>query len=459
MYLLTVFLKRKNIRKNQMKRGSWKQFILAIVILSCMAFTADAVLAAGFSITQKSVKGLGNAFAGAAAVAEDASTIYFNPAGMTRLSGSQVQAAVHIFSSSLKFSDDGSTTVSNQPLTGGDGGNAGKLGFIPNFFYAQSISDNLKIGIGIVSPFGLATEYNSDWVGRYYTTKSELLTIDINPTVAYRINKMWSIGGGVSVQYLDAELNSAIDYGTIASGSPSREADGESKIKGDGNWGYGFNLGVLFELTEATRFGVAYRSEVSYDLEGDARFKTPDAAAPIADALGLVNTDVKADVDLPASLSMSGYHQLTDKWAVMADITWTDWSTFEELRIKFDSDAADSVTTFDFDDSFRYSLGATYTLNPQWTFRGGLAYDESTVSSHRKRTPRVPDEDRLWFSLGTSYHFSDRLEFDFGYTYITNVEKAEIDRTATGEDEFRGALKGDYDAHTNIASFQLSYKF
>ena len=442
-----------------MKRGCWKQLILALVILSCMAFTADTVLAAGFSITQKSVKGLGNAFAGAAAVAEDASTIYFNPAGLTRLSGRQVQAAGHIFSFSLKFSDDGSTTVLNQPLTGGEGGNAGKLGVIPNFFYAHSISDSLKVGIGIVSPFGTATKYNSDWVGRYYTIKSELLTIDINPTVAYRINKMWSIGGGVSVQYLDAELTSAIDYGTIASGSPSREADGESKIKVDGDWGYGFNLGVLFELSEATRFGIAYRSEISYDLEGDADFTTPDAAAPIADALGLVDTDAKSDIDLPASLSVSGYHQLTDKWALMADITWTDWSTFEELRIKFDSGAEDSVSTLDFDDSFRYSLGATYTLNPQWTFRGGLAYDETTVSSRRKRTPRLPDEDRLWFSFGTSYHFSDRLEFDFGYTYITNVEKAEIDKTATGEDKFRGALKGDYDAHTHIASFQLAYKF
>lgn len=430
-----------------------------------MAVTADPVPAAGFAITQKSVKGLGNAFAGAAAVAEDASTIYFNPAGMTRLSGSQVQAAVHVVSFSLKFSDDGSTTVLNQSLTGDDGGNAGKLAFIPNFFYAHSISDSLKIGIGIVSPFGLATKYNSDWVGRYYTIKSELLTIDINPTVAYRINKMWSIGGGVSVQYLDADLTSAVDYGTINAalgfGLPllPQKADGESKFKTDGNWAYGFNLGVLFELSQATRFGVAYRSKISYDLKGDADFKTPAAAAPLAEKLGLVDTGVKADIDLPASLSVSGYHQLTDKWAVMADITWTDWSTFEELRIKFDSAAEDSVSTLDFDDSFRYSLGATYTLNPQWTFRGGLAYDESTVSSRRKRTPRIPDEDRLWFSLGTSYHFSDRLEFDFGYTYITNVEKAEIDKTATGEDTFRGALKGEYDSHSHTASFQLSYKF
>ena len=430
-----------------------------------MPFTADTVLAAGFSITQKSVKGLGNAFAGAAAVAEDASTIYFNPAGLTRLSGNQVLAGVHFFSYSLKFSDDGSTTAGNQPLTGGDGGNAGKVGFIPNFFYAHSISDSLKVGIGIVSPFGTDTEYDSDWVGRYYTIKSEFLTIDINPTIAYRINNMWSIGGGVSVQYLDAELTSAIDFGSFnveeGIGLPilPQEADGKSKLKVDSDWGYGFNLGVLLELSEATRFGIAYRSEISYDLEGDADFKTPDEATRIAVASGLVDTDAKADIDLPASLSVSGYHQLTDKWALMADITWTDWSTFDELRIKFDSVAEDSVTTFDLEDNLRYSLGATYTLDPRWTFRGGLAYDESTVSSRRKRNPRLPDEDRLWFSLGTSCHFSDRLEFDFGYTYITNVEKAEIDKTATGEDKFRGALKGDYNARTHIAAFQLSYKF
>ena len=143
----------------------------------------------------------------------------------------------------------------------------------------------------------------------------------------------------------------------------------------------------------------------------------------------------------------------------MADITWTEWSTFDEFRIEFDSGAADSVSTLDFDDSFRYSVGATYTLNPQWTFRGGLAYDESTVSSRRKRTPRIPDEDRLWFSFGTSYQFSNRLGFDFGYTFITNVGDAEIDKTATGEDTFRGALKGNYDGHSHIAAIQLAYKF
>ncbi len=448
-----------------MKREYWAHLFLTLVVLAYMAFTAGTVLASGFSNTLKSVKGLGNAFAGAAAVAEDASTIYFNPAGLTRLSGIQVQAAINIVSPSIKFNDDGSTTVLTQPLTGGDGGDGGTLGYVPNFFYAQSISDNLKVGIGIVSPFGLATEYNSDWKGRYHTIKSSLLTIDINPTVAYRINKMWSIGGGVSVQYLDAELTQAIDYGTINAalgfGLPllPQGADGKSELTGDGNWGYGFNLGVLFELTEATRFGVSYRSKISYDLEGDADFTTPAAAAPIAGALGLVDTDAKADIDLPASLLVSGYHQLTDKWAIMADITWTDWSTWDELRLEFDSGAADSVITYDFDDSLRYSVGATYTLNPQWTFRGGLAYDETPTPNREKRNPRLPDEDRLWLALGTSYQFSDRLGFDFGYTYITMVGDAKIEKTATGEDTFRGAIKGDYDAHSHIAAIQLVYKF
>jgi len=175
--------------------------------------------------------------------------------------------------------------------------------------------------------------------------------------------------------------------------------------------------------------------------------------------LALVDTGAKADIDLPASLSVSGYHQLTDKWAVMADITWTDWSTFEDLRIKFDSGAADSVTTYDLDDSFRYSVGVTYTLNPQWIFRGGLAYDETTVSSSRMRNPQLPDQDRLWFAFGTSYQFSDRLGFDLAYTYITMVDDAGIDKTATGENTFRGALKGEYDGSGNIVGFQICYKF
>jgi len=443
-----------------------KRFVLALVIVASMLFTSTTALAAGICITEKSVKGLGNAFAGGAAVAEDASTIYFNPAGLTRLSGSQIQAGAHVIMTSFKFDNEGSTTFLTQPLTGGDGGDGGDTHFVPNFFYSQDISDRLKVGIGIISPFGLGTEYNDNWVGRYHTIKSEILTVDINPTIAYKINSELSIGFGFSAQYMDAELTSAVDYGTMdtvlfggAFGLTPQGDDGFSKITGD-DWGYGFNLGVLFEPTEKTRIGLAYRSRIRYELEGDADFSTPAAAAGLAGALGLVNTDAEADVDMPDSVSLSFYHQLNDEWAIMADITWTNWSVLDELKIKFDSGADDSVTTFNWEDTHRYSIGATFTPNSKWTFRTGISFDETPVPDAQHRTPRVPDEDRIWLALGTSYQFSDRLGFDVGYTYIF-ADEAEIDKTATPfeEDWFRGSLKGEFEGSSHIISAQINWKF
>lgn len=452
-----------------MERLFCKRFVLALVILASMLFTSTTALAAGICITEKSVKGLGNAFAGAAAVAEDASTIYFNPAGLTRLSGSQVQAGAHVIMTSFKFDNEGSTTVLTQPLTGGDGGDGGDTHFVPNFFYSQDISDRLKVGIGIISPFGLGTEYNDDWVGRYHTIKSEILTVDINPTIAYKINSELSIGFGFSAQYMDAELTNNIDFGTMDAmfgllgipgfpiGLTPQGDDGYVKLKGD-DWGYGFNLGVLFEPTEKTRIGLAYRSRIRYELEGDADFYTPAAALPIAAGLDLVNTDIEADIDMPDSVSLSVYHQLNDEWAIMADITWTNWSVVDELRIKFDSGANDSVTTFNWEDTHRYSIGATFTPNSKWTFRTGISFDETPVPDAQHRTPRVPDEDRIWLALGTSYQFNDRMGFDVGYTYIF-ADEAEIDKTATGEDTFRGALNGDFEGSSNIISAQFNWKF
>lgn len=459
-----------------MERLFCKRFVPVLVIVASMLFTSTTALAAGICITEKSVKGLGNAFAGGAAVAEDASTIYFNPAGLTRLSGSQVQAGAHVIMTSFKFDNEGSTTVlpmpppagPPMPLKGGDGGDGGDTHFVPNFFYSQDISDRLKVGIGIISPFGLGTEYSDNWVGRYHTIKSEILTVDINPTIAYKINSELSIGFGFSAQYMDAELTNNIDFGTmdyvIAAklgvppiGLTPQGHDGYVKLEGD-DWGYGFNLGVLFEPTEKTRIGLAYRSRIRYELEGDADFSTPAPAAGLAGFLGLVNTDVDADIDMPDSVSLSVYHQLNDEWAIMADITWTNWSVVDELRIKFDSGANDSVTTFDWEDTHRYSIGATFTPNSQWTFRTGISFDETPVPNAQRRTPRVPDEDRIWLALGTSYQFNDRMGFDVGYTYIF-ADEAEIDKTAAGEDIFRGALKGEFEGYSNIISAQFNWKF
>jgi long-chain fatty acid transport protein len=449
-----------------MKRICCKGLWLSLVGLMVMAFASSAVMASGFQITEKGTKGLGNAWAGGAAVAEDASTVYWNPAGMTRLDGNHAELSLHLIRPSFKWNDDGSTTVLGQPLTGNDGGDAGWANFVPNFFYTHAFGDKWRAGIGIVSPFGLQTDYDDEWKGRYYTTKSSIFTVDINPSVAYRINRYFSVGGGVSAQYLNAELKNDVDYGTIdvattggIFGLVPQGADGHAKVEAD-DWAWGFNLGALFELNENTRFGLTYRSKVKYkDDSGDASFSTPAAAQPLANILGLVDTDASAKIEFPASASLSAYHKLNEKWAIMGTVTWTQWSCLDELRIKFDSGAADSVTTLDWNDSFFYAIGATWYYSDQWTFRGGLAYDQTPVPSSRKRSPRVPDEDRYWISGGASYEFLDHWGIDFGGTYIFTADNPKIKKTATGEDTFRGNLVGDYDAYSYILSLQINYTF
>lgn len=447
-----------------MKRIFWRGICLSLVGVIFMVFSSSAVMASGIQITEKGTKGLGNAWAGGAAVAEDASTVYWNPAGMTRLDGNHAELSVHFIRPSFKWNDDGSTNALGEPQGGGNGGDAGGPNFVPNFFYSHEISDNWRAGIGIFLPFGLETDYDENWVGRYHTTKSSLLTVDINPCVAYRISSQWSVGAGISAQYIDAELKNAVDWRTISGGVFPAGTDGRATVEAD-DWSWGFNLGVLFELNENTRFGLTYRSQVEYDdSDGDASFSTPAPAQGLATALGLTDTGTSTKLDLPANASLSAYHKLSEKWAIMANVTWTQWSSLDELRIQFDttefgSTAPDNVTTLDWNDSFYYALGATWYYSDQWTFRGGVAYDETPVPSAKKRTPRVPDDDRFWISAGSSYEFLDRWGIDFAGTYIFTIGDPEINRSAVGEDLTRGNLVGDYDAWSYLLSLQINYTF
>ena len=448
-----------------MERIFCRGVCLSLVVVILVAFTSSAVMASGIQITEKGTKGLGNAWAGGAAVAEDASTVYWNPAGLTRLDGTHLELSVHFIRPSFKWDDKGSTITAaagGAPLTGSDGGDAGGPNFVPNFFASHAINENWRVGLGIFLPFGLETDYGNEWKGRYYTTKSELLTVDINPSVAYRISSQWSVGGGFSVQYIDAELNNAIDYGTISGGAVGapQSADGTVKLEAD-DWAWGFNLGVLFELNENTRFGLTYRSRVDYEIDdGTAEFQYPDPAVEtFAGLIGLVDGGVSTDIEMPANASLSAYHKLSEKWAIMASVVWTQWSSLDELRVQFDSGAADNVTTFDWDDTFYYAIGATWYYSDEWTFRGGVAYDQTPVPDKERRSPRLPDDDRFWVSTGASYEFLDRWGLDFAGTYIWTDGNPEINKTATGEDLFRGNLVGDYDAYSYILSLQINYTF
>lgn len=201
-----------------------------------------------------------------------------------------------------------------------------------------------------------------------------------------------------------------------------------------------------------------YRSKIDHTLEGDANFYTPTAAAGFAQAAGLVNTTATAEVSLPETVSISAYHAFNQHWAILADATWTKWSRLEELRIKFGSGANDNVTTLDWDDTWRFSLGGILKPTDPLELRAGVAFDESPIPNDERRSPRIPGADRIWLTLGGGYQFIQLIRVDLAYAHLF-VDDPKINKTATGEDTLRGALVGEYDASVDIISASVSFQF
>jgi long-chain fatty acid transport protein len=453
---------------NKIKLGS---FTLAS-LLSLGNFSAAN--ASGFALIEVNASGQGNAYAGAAAHTNNASTVFFNPAGMMNLEGEQLSIAAHIIDPSSDFNNDGSAlpaVLGGGPLTGEDD-DGGDTAFVPNFYWVKPIDDDMSFGFGVNTLFGLKTEYDDDWVGRYHSILSDLKTLNFNPSLGYRVNDRFSIGGGLNVMLAKVDLTNAIDFGSlcvavapgpcVAGGATPQAADGKAELDGDNydDLGLGFNLGVTFMISKQTTIGVAYRSEVDIDIEGDADFKLPNNAA-VQGVIGatplFVDTDLKADVTLPASFSVSLAHQV-EKITWLADITWTGWSSFDELRIEYDNPAQpDSVTTEDWDDTMRYSVGLDYQYSDSLVLRTGVALDETPIPSAKRRTPRLPGEDRTWVSLGLTYVANNTFSFDVGYSHLF-IDDAKIDNTfESSVPTLESTLTGEFEGDVDIFSAQLNW--
>jgi long-chain fatty acid transport protein len=433
------------------KRQSHFFRVSAVASGILLAGLTQQVSAGGFQLIEQSVSGMGTAFSGGAAQATDASTVYFNPAGMTRLEGSQTTAAIHIIVPQADFNDKGSVGLGTA-LGTNESGDAGVPAAAPNFYLTHQFNDKVFLGLGINAPFGLATSYDDDWIGRYHAIDSELMTININPSIAFRLNDMVSIGVGANAQYLEAKLSNALDTFLISGGAIP--GDGKMELEGD-DWGFGWNLGFLAEINEGTRVGLHYRSEIEYDVEGDADFSGNITLVP-----GFTDTDVTSDVKLPATLSLSIYHEFNPEWAVTADFSHTYWHVLDELRFDFENALPDGVTTLEWEDSNRYSLGLQHKpTGSNWTYRIGVAFDETPIPNSHYRTPRIPGEDRTWITFGLGYKKSDTLSFDIAYAHLF-VDDPRINKSLTDtENQLRGNLNGSYDASVDILSAQLNWKF
>ena len=455
-----------------------------------VSFISTQAHSSGFALVEHGASGLGNAYAGAGAVSVDGSTVWWNPAGMSELDSREVSAAVHVLTSDTEFTNEGTTfgpVLGGAPVSGPDTANPGQTTLIPNFYYVSPITDQWSYGLSVGVPFGSSTEYNADWVGRYLTLESSVTVIDINPAVSYKVSDKIRLGFGISLQRLSADLENSVNSGAVCLGfvgqssisaadcvnnnlTPGNQpTDSNADLSGDST-AFGFNVGALFLPIESVKIGLTYRSSVDHDLSGDADFTVNDALRGLLDGntdpatqaitqAFLTDTGLSGDIELPEMVSVSGAWQVNDKVQLLSDLTWTGWSSFQELRIQFDNPVqADGVRLEEWNDVFRFSFGLNYQYNPKLTLRAGYAFDEEAIPNAERLTARIPGNDRNWLSFGLGYALTKQFSFDLGYTHIflddTPVNNLNEEAEGAGTE-----LRGVFESSVDIVSAQLNWDF
>jgi long-chain fatty acid transport protein len=421
--------------------------VLPAAIALAMAGAAGVAQGSGFQLMEQNASGLGNAYSGQAAAAENASTIFWNPAGMTRLPGRQASGALNIIRPKSEFSDTGSAPPPGSTL-GGNGGDAGDWAFIPNTYLSWQLAPQWWVGLGVTVPFGLKTEYDRSWMGRFQGRLAEIKTIDVNPSLAFKLNDAVSFGGGISYQKAHVKFQRATFL------APGVEGDVDLNIDDD-SWGW--NVGAMFNMGPATRIGLTYRSAIEHDFEGPLKVTT-------AGGVLIAAPETRLTAELPATTSLGFAHQVNPQWEILGDVTWTQWSSIKSLPLiatsasgPFAPGATADTFNFQFRDTYRVGVGANWSWRNDTTIKFGIAYDKSPVTD-TFRTVTLPDADRFWLAVGVKYRMSKQATLDVGYAHILIDDPAIAMRRNT-EVPPRGNVVGQYDSNVNILSAQFTYSF
>jgi long-chain fatty acid transport protein len=433
------------------KGGSFmmkREYCCALLVTFSLVLLITSAWGSGLWLYEQGTPDLGTASAGRAALAADASTAGKNPAGMTRLDRSQMLAAFQGIYVDTKFD----TQVSG--LGGGDGGNAG--GFVPSgsLHYVHRVTDDFRLGISVGSNFGFGVDYDDDWAGRYYTTEVSLLSFGFNPGAGYRVNNWLSLGGGFSV--LKAKLDQKAAVNNSAVPGQAGMADGRLKIEDD-DTAFGYNLGILLTPRAGTRIGLTYRSEVDLEFRDVASLSN---IGPVLQGLfnlsGVANKKVDIDMTIPQAVMLSGYHQLTNQWAVMGNIGWQQWSEFGKQDLTLRSATSTTFTQdLDYDDSWNFALGLQYRFADSWLWSVGGAY-ASAIADEDTRTPDGFYDRQIRIGTGIQYDWNKDVTIGTAYQYL-DAGDADIDQEGG---PLQGPLKGDYDPNAiHFFAVNLIWKF
>lgn len=412
------------------------------LIAATIALATSQVHAAAFQLNEHSASGLGRAYAGEAAIADNAAVLARNPAAMTTFD----KMAVSVSGTYIKpdVDVDGSIATPLGKVSASESGIAPSA-FVPASYFIQPLNDQWAWGIGLFSNYGLSTEYSKTFPAGAGAGDTELLTLNINPNIAYRINEQFSIGAGINAVYGAAELNR---YAGLLGPALGQKSDTRiAHLKGD-TWGFGWNVGTLYEINKDHRFALTYRSQVDMSFDGDFQGLTS----------GNRTVDGNLKLDLPAQAEFAGYHRLNEQFAVHYSVNWTDWSAFQELKATSSQCTGGVCLQKDekFKDSTRYSIGGTWYINPAWEARLGFAYDNSPIEPEY-RSLSIPDSDRVWYSAGATYHINPDMSVDFGMAYLDGKEVDVSEGLRNHSDALR--WKGSSHGNAFLASAQFNMKF
>jgi long-chain fatty acid transport protein len=432
----------------------------ALIAGSVLSLASGTAAASGFGVSYQSVSAMGTAYAGSAVLSEDATNQWYNPATLAGLNTAEVSIAAHQVWIDTSFKANGAS---------GPGDFEDVEPFVGSAFLAMPFNDRVTFGLGINAPYGTKIEYEDNWgnvnggpsapffptTGDPYAQTSDVQTININPAVGIQITDNLRLGAGINYQQIDADIENSA-----------------TRLEGDDD-AFGWNAGLTFSPDESNHFGVAYRSEISYDIDGDITFKEPAVAAtaaaggatgPVLDAI--VNDlagkySGKTSLDLPAVLQLSYAGDLTDRTQLLLGVEHTYWSSLDRLVVEHDGTQPSlggaalpnpSVEEFDWEDTTRYSVGLRHTLPSDTVLRFGLAKEESTQSSDN-RSAISPDSDRVWATIGAGFKPADNLSIDVAYAHIF-VDDADVYKDSRG-----AVLDGTYELDANVIGAQLNYQF
>jgi long-chain fatty acid transport protein len=417
-----------------------------VVALLLVAAAPRSARASGFFLLEQSARLQGTSYAGTAALAADASTVYYNPAGMSLIRDWSFAQSGYLVAIQAEL-EDATATNFGQPVTGPNGrtsAGAGTNGPVGATAFAKRLTDELVAGFALTVPFGLQFEYSGDSIARYVATKSKLTTYNLSPSLAWEMVPGLSLGVGFDAILADVALNQKLQ--------PPGFDELNVRLSAD-DWTYGWNAGLLWEIDDETRVGLAYRSRLTFALRGTAKV-TPN---PLFDA----EQKASATATFPDTWTLSGVTMVAPGWQVLGDLQWIHWDLIESIAVHFGPRGGgaggqilpEQSLDFDFRNTFRGALGVQHFFDEDWTFRGGVAFDQSPVTN-RNRTARLPDSNRVLLSVGVGYALTKVMAVDVGYTHIFLPYEATLDQVGTGT-----TLTGEYESSVDLFGLQLTFTF